>query len=117
VIQRQQKDGTSLGFDESSVNPDCVIREPHGSHYMSGASGPKGPVFCKGRPLEEKPDIIEFLNSPAKENPVDELAAWMQFLVCPVCGAHYPDFHSTAQSVSTFCDKCGWSSEEEGGRA
>jgi hypothetical protein len=60
----------------------------------------------------ERPDIIEFLNSPAEDDPSDETSAWVQFMVCPECRAAYPTFYSPTDSSGTFCGSCGWASSE-----
>lgn len=59
-------------------------------------------------------DFIGFLNSPAEDDPADEVSAWVRFMHCPSCEAEYPTFFSPVGSTGTLCDECGWSSEEDG---
>lgn len=63
--------------------------------------------------MAERPDIIEFLNSPAEEDGSDETSAWARFMVCPECSASYPTFYSPTDSMGTFCGACGWASGED----
>jgi hypothetical protein len=60
----------------------------------------------------DRPDIIEFLNSPAEDDPSDETSAWVRFMACPDCRAGYPTFYSPTGSAGTFCSNCGWASNE-----
>jgi hypothetical protein len=56
--------------------------------------------------------FVEFLGQPAENDPHQEIVAWTKFMVCPNCGAEYPDFHSPVGSMGTLCNACGWSSDE-----